>query len=266
MYMIRSRSVFAVALAIGSASSVFAVPINTTVVVDGARLDSVPKIQQSSASVSCLAHLHETSERPHAVLVTSRADSDMLSRDLSILTETKNRRSNKASLISHLGIFPPHSISRYQPSDRSLGHEQLHDSRTNVRRADGGPLKPSRVTKSSPSGVKKKVTFLQNPVSQVKILEAPPQSSEAALAAKKLEEAKRASQKYNEELSALYDKIKQPMRPVSLGRPSAGRKPGGSPIRPLTQKNVKDMTSEEYHALLFGYRKPSKDKRGPVRA
>ncbi|KAH7870385.1 uncharacterized protein C8R40DRAFT_645099 [Lentinula edodes] len=247
MYMIRSRSVFAVALAIGSASSVFAVPINTTVVVDGARLDSVPKIQQSSASVSCLAHLHETSERPHAVLVTSRADSDMLSRDLSILTETKNRRSNK-------------------PSDRSLGHEQLHDSRTNVRRADGGPLKPSRVTKSSPSGVKKKVTFLQNPVSQVKILEAPPQSSEAALAAKKLEEAKRASQKYNEELSALYDKIKQPMRPVSLGRPSAGRKPGGSPIRPLTQKNVKDMTSEEYHALLFGYRKPSKDKRGPVRA
>ncbi|KAJ3906208.1 hypothetical protein F5879DRAFT_672618 [Lentinula edodes] len=247
MYMIRSRSVFAVALAIGSASSVFAVPINTTVVVDGARLDSVPKIQQSSASVSCLAHLHETSERPHAVLVTRRADSDMLSRDLSILTETKNRRSNK-------------------PSDRSLGHEQLHDSRTNVRRADGGPLKPSRVTKSSPSGVKKKVTFLPNPVSQVKILEAPPQSSEAALAAKKLEEAKRASQKYNEELSALYDKIKQPMRPVSLGRPSAGRKPGGSPIRPLTQKNVKDMTSEEYHALLFGYRKPSKDKRGPVRA
>ncbi|KAJ4473424.1 hypothetical protein C8J55DRAFT_519463 [Lentinula edodes] len=102
MYMIHPRSVFAVALVIGSASSILAVPIDTTVVVDGARLDSVPKIPQSSASVSCLAHLHDTSERPHDVLVTRRADSDTLPRDLSILIETKNRRSNKASLISHL--------------------------------------------------------------------------------------------------------------------------------------------------------------------
>ncbi|KAJ3852483.1 hypothetical protein EV368DRAFT_64892 [Lentinula lateritia] len=273
MYMIRPRSVFAVALAIGFTSSVLAVPIDTalsssTVVVDGARFDSVPETQQSSASVSCLAHLHKTYERPDDVLVTRRADSDTLSRDLNILIETKNRRSNKASLTSHPGIFPPHSISWYQPSDRSLGHEQLYDSRTNVRRADGGPLEPSIVTNSLPlGGAKKKVTFLENPVSQVKILEAPPQSSEAALAAKKLEEAKTASQELNDKLKALYNK--KPMRSASFGRPSGGSKPAGSPIQrgkpsgspiqPLTSQNVKDMTSEEYHASLFGYRKPPKD-------
>ncbi|KAJ3807417.1 hypothetical protein F5876DRAFT_68136 [Lentinula aff. lateritia] len=269
MYMIRPRSVFAVALAIGSTSSVLAVPIDTalsssTVVVDGARFDSVPETQQSS----CLAHLHQTYERPHDVLVTRRADSDTLSRDLNILIETKNRRSNKASLTSHHpGIFPPHSISWYQPSDRSLGHEQLYDSRTNVRRADGGPVKPSRVTSSPLGGAGKKVTFLENPVSQVKILEASPQSSEAVLAAKNLEEAKTASQELNDKLRALYDK--KPMRSVILGRPSGGSKPAGSPIQrgkpsgspiqPLTPQNVKDMTSEEYHASLFGYRKPPKD-------
>lgn len=135
-----------------------------------------------------------------------------------------------------------------------MGHEPLYDSRTNVRRADGGPFKPSRVTKSSP---RKKVTFLKNPVSQVRILEAPPQSSEEALAAKKLEEDKTASQKLNDELNALYDK--KPMRSVSLGRPSEGRQPAGSPIQPLTLEKLQNMTSEEYHATLFGYRKPPKD-------
>ncbi|KAJ3932755.1 MAG: hypothetical protein NXY57DRAFT_86796 [Lentinula lateritia] len=113
--MIRSCSVFAIALAIGSTSSILAVPIDTAlsssaVVVDGARFDFVPKTQQSSVSVSCLAHLHENFERPHDVLATRRADSDTLSRDLNTLIETKNRRSNKASLASHPGIFPPHSI------------------------------------------------------------------------------------------------------------------------------------------------------------